>query len=171
MRITIDHQWRVRAAHTIDLPMPANAVWGQMRDVSRFVTRDPLHRAVRIKNQPCNDYFPVGTELVLEHRLLGIGPDRRSRVLRWREGRGYVISDLSMRGPREAFPHVCMYEVIARDQQRSQIRLGVRGRWTATWVPRAFVRLWLWWVLAATGAHIRWELLRYCVAVRVGTGR
>ena len=36
---------------------------------------------------------------------------RRGRVCWWREGVGFAVSDLSMRGGRVGFPHVCGYRV------------------------------------------------------------
>src|SRR5262245_23504534 len=134
--------------------LPASVVWGQMRDLLRFVCIDPLHaRAFTVDGGPAR----AGAEMVIEHRFLGLGTDRRSRVLRWTEGRGYVISDLSRRGVRVGFPHVCTYEVVA-EGAGSRLRVGARGLWTARLVPRWAAKAWMWWILAGTRAHLRHEL-------------
>jgi hypothetical protein len=147
--VSIDPKWRVRAVSVTELPLSAGIVWGQMRDLLSFICIDPLHArawthdGVRAR---------LGSELTIEHRLLGVGPDRRSRVLRWREGRGYVVSDLSTRGNHAGFPHVCVYDLSSTGPGRSQLTIEARGVWTARWVPRPLVKAWLWWVLASTEA-------------------
>ena len=47
MRIVVDTRWRVDATAWLDVPLGASAVWGQMRDIQRFLTLDPLHKRVR----------------------------------------------------------------------------------------------------------------------------
>jgi len=159
MRITIDRRGRVDAVGWFDLPMPSAAVWVRMRDIEWFLTRDPLHVSVRVTPAGSGE-SPKGSSLLLRHRILGIGPDRVGRVLTWNEGRGYAISDLSRRGVRTGFPHVCTYEVEALGELCCRVRLGAKGRWTTGWVPRFLVRLWLAWVLKATEAHVMWGLWR-----------
>lgn len=163
MKITIDPAWRVNASETIELPFPAALVWSRMRDPAWFLARDPLHRVVTIKNvrgegEGVKSY--VGAKLVLKHRLFGIGPDRVGRVLTWDQGKGYVVSDLSRRGMRVGFPHVCSYRVEPINAERCRLILGARGKWTATLVPRWVVRVWLWWALHATRAAILIDLVR-----------
>lgn len=157
MKIRVDPAWRLSAEHAIRVPMPAGAVWGQMRDLEWFLTRDPLH--VRVTRTDPGD--PArgwrGARLAISHRVLGLGPDRVGRVLRWREGESLVISDLSRRGVDRAFPHVCSYRVEPDGEGASRLVLGVRGKWTARWVPRTLVRAWVWWVLAQTGARLERE--------------
>jgi len=156
MRITIDRARRVRATSSIELPLPASAVWGQMRDARRFLTLDPLHRRV-ITPYSCEPLLRQGDHLRIPHRLAGVGPDRVGRVLRWVEGRGYVISDLSQRGPRRGFPHVCAYWLDSVSPTRSRLRIDIHGRWTARWTTRALARAWLWWVMRATEQRIAAE--------------
>jgi len=155
MRLVIDPQFRVNASATLDLNLPAAAVWGQMRDVARFLSRDPLHVRVEFPNGPPDMRRPRGAALILAHRLAAIGPDRVGRILTWREGIDYAVSDLSRRGNRVGFPHICTYRVDPIDAAHSRLTLGARGRWTATWVPRALIRLWIGWVLMATERRIR----------------
>lgn len=178
MTIVVDDRWRVDATACLDIPLAASTVWGQMRDVQHFLTVDPLHRRVRIAGaalptrrdagvpeQP-GAPIPIGTPLVIEHRLFGIGVNRRSRLLRWREGRGFAVSDLSGRGDHAGFPHVCIYEVAPLGARSARLTIAARGRWTATWIPRWLVRLWLAWVMASTLRNIRVELGRFGRAMR-----
>lgn len=164
MPIAIDKSWRINASRTIDLPLSASMVWGQMRDLRRFITLDPLHARVVMQPaiihparpasaglaaQHCNQprSCPLGSALIIEHRCLGIGPDRIGRVLRWREGQGYAISDLSQLGVRVGFPHVCLYQLHPINDRACRLTVAARGRWTARWLPRCAVKLWLHWVL------------------------
>ena len=158
MRIAIDDQWRVHATNSLIVPMRASVVWGQMRDLRWFLTIDPLHaRAILDSPTPGLPRWPRGAKLVLSHRLLGIGPDRIGRVLKWTEGCGFAISDLSKRGPRKGFPHVCCYELHRIDDRSCQISVSVRGRWTLRMLPRFIARAWLWWVMHETSVCLRRE--------------
>ena len=159
-RISIDHRWRVDAVSELTLPLPASAVWGQMRDLERFLTIDPLHARAQL-GPPPRAGSPVGAALTLCHRVLGIGPDRLGRVLRWEEGRGFAVSDLSRRGPRRGFPHICTYRVDPAGERTCRVSVGAKGRWTATWLPRWAAKAWLRWVLLGTEARLRSVLLRY----------
>lgn len=159
MRISVDDRWRVHAEHAVRVPLSALTVWGQMRDVRRFLTADPLHcrvEALAGAGAPLRQ----STELRIHHRLLGFGVVRRGRICAWREGSGYAVSDLSMRGVRVGFPHVCTYRVEPLGPTASQMVLGARGVWTATWMPRWLVRAWLAWVLGATGMTVSREMRR-----------
>lgn len=156
IELSIDRRWRVRATATVDTALPPGAVWGQMRDLARFLTIDPLHSRVLAPSRSANAGW-LGVPLVIQHRLAGFGPDRVGRVLTWHEGRGYSVSDLSRRGPRRGFPHVCSYEV-RPNGSGSTLTVSARGLWTATVLPRWVVKLWLRWVLASTAAHIRRDL-------------
>ena len=167
MKLIVDNRWRVDASHVVDLPMSASAVWGQMRDLRRFITIDPLHQRVRVEQCTAARAIPrQGDALVIEHRLLGIGVDRISRVLRWREGRGYAVSDLSKRGVHVGFPHVCVYDVQPTGERTARLTIAARGRWTATFLPRALVKLWLWWIMRSTAARIEAELLSLALLAR-----
>jgi hypothetical protein len=154
----VDSKWRVHAEVAVDLAMSAGAVWGQMRDLPRFLATDPLHAGIRTDGPGPGGW--KGVPIVIEHRLAGVGPDRVGRVLTWEEGRGFSVSDLSRRGVRVGFPHVCGYEVEATPGG-SRVRVSARGVWTARFVPRWVVRAWLWWVMAGTGVAIRREFGAY----------
>lgn len=153
MKIEVDRRGILRAEHRLEIPLPAGAVWWQMRNWRRFLTLDPLHREI----------VPLGeqrgcAEFRIPHRLLGLGPDRVGRMLCWEEGHGYAISDLSARGVGVGFPHICTYRVDPKGPRASVVLLGVKGKWTARFVPRWVVRLWVGWVLLATGARVMEEM-------------
>jgi hypothetical protein len=151
MNLVVDDRWRVCASHSLDVPLSPGAVWGQMRDLRHFITIDPLHARVRFTDGAPGSVPRRGTRLLIEHRLAGVGPDRVGRVLWWEEGRGYAVSDLSKRGVRVGFPHICRYEVAQRPDGGARLSITARGRWTATWLPRPIVKLWLAWVMFNTG--------------------
>lgn len=167
MKISIDRQWRISAESYLELPLAAISVWGQMRDVARFLSMDPLHTNVQLVkpggNHPARTGSLKGCEIVLPHRLLGIGPTRRGRILTWREGRGFAISDLSRRSPHVSFPHICTYEVVSTGPERCRLTIGARGKWTATWMPRWLVWAWLWWVLRATEGRVAMEMAKFAI--------
>lgn len=165
IKIEINHRNKVDASASIDLNLSTSVIWGQMRDISHFLTIDPLHFRVRVEGQE-NHLPTVGTDLIIEHRFLGLGPDRRSRVLRWREGEGYAVSDLSKRGTHCGFPHVCVFELMATSETTSRLLIAARGRWTATWIPKWMIRLWLWWVLKSTAIHITRHFELYELVMR-----
>jgi hypothetical protein len=157
MQLTVDKSWRVRAAATIEAPMCATVVWGQMRDARRFLALDPLHRSIETPDSD-RPLLRRGDRLRIPHRLAGLGPDRIGRVLRWDEGTGYVISDLSRRGARAGFPHVCAYRLETINESRCRLIVEARGKWTMRWIPRPLVLAWLAWVLGSTRRRIELEL-------------
>jgi hypothetical protein len=159
VKLSISASWRVEAEGSVDIPLPAPVVWGQMRDYRGFLSLDPLHARIDVVSE--GEASPRGDRLLISHRLMGMGPNRSGRVLRWREGTGYAISDLSRRGNRSGFPHVCTYELRSLGPERSRLVIGARGRWTATRVPRWAAKVWLWWVLKGTQARISAELARF----------
>jgi hypothetical protein len=161
MHITIDERWRVRGEASITLPASSSAAWGQLRDWRRFLTIDPLHERIDLKSPAHGGPSPRGTTFTIRHRLLGIGPNRDGRLLTWREGRGYAISDLSRRGVHVGFPHICTYALYPLDEHRTRLDLGVRGVWTARWMPRLLIRAWIAFILRATEYRIRAEFAAF----------
>ena len=147
----VSRNYRVHASASVSVPLAASTVWGQMRDFSWFTTLDPFHYRVRV----IAPRYQPGAKLVIEHRFLGVGFQRVGRILKWTEGLGYAFSDLSANGVRHGFPHVYCYRIQAVDEQASCISVSVRGRWTATLLPRWFIKLWLRFVMAHAGARIR----------------
>jgi hypothetical protein len=158
MKLHISPKWRIRLEGTIPIAAPASAVWGQMRDVEWFLTRDPLHARIRrTDGLPASAPWPRAP-IILSHRILGIGPDRVGRILGWKEGRGYAVSDLSRRRPDRAFPHILAYRLRPAGENACSLILTVRGQWTATWLPRPIVQLWLRWISFATHTRLAADL-------------
>jgi hypothetical protein len=158
MHVRVDQRWRVTAHVAIDLPMSPSAVWPFMRDLTRFIAMDPLHARVTViprRGSARSGSSPAGAHLIIAHRVLGIGPDRVGRILFWREGRGFAFSDLSRRGVRTGFPHVCLYELAPADAASCRLIVGARGLWTARWLPRWAVKLWIAWVMLETQRCLR----------------
>jgi hypothetical protein len=131
------------------VPRPASEVWSVVSDFERFACVDPFHARVVVDGPEPR----AGVGLSLQHRAFGITLWRSGRLLTWHEGRGYAFSDLSRRGIHAGFPHVFFVTVLPRqrrsDDSRSEsttiacVRIEVRGKWTARWVPRWLRHGWL----------------------------
>ncbi len=158
MRIELDRRWRVNLHAGFSLPTGAAAVWRHMCDFERFACLDLFHHAVHLDRPPPR----VGTHLRIEHRFVCFAVERIGRILTWREGRSYAFSDLSHR-PGRGFPHVYVYEVHPEPGGGCRFKIMVRGKWTATWLPRPLVRLWLGWVMLKIKQSAHNELLRRAV--------
>ena len=158
MNIHITDGWVVRAQGSVEVAAPASAVWGQMRDVDWFLTRDPLHARVQRTDGRDASASWERAEITISHRVMGLGPDRVGRVLAWKEGHGFAVSDLSRRGPGVGFPHVCAFRIQPRDERSCRVVVDIRGRWTARWMPRWTAKLWLRWVLSATESRLSADL-------------
>jgi hypothetical protein len=91
----------------------------------------------------------------LEHAAFGFTSIRFGRLLRWDEGRGYAFSDLSARGPGRGFPHVFFVTVEPGEGARTWLRVRVRGRWTARWLPAVLRQWWLRYVCAEHARLLR----------------
>ena len=161
--IELNSQFRVRASASVEVPLAASAVWGQMRDFAWFTTLDPFHARMRVMSPELR----VGARLVIEHRFLGIGINRVGRVLRWVDGSEYCFSDLSARGIRVGFPHVYQYQVRPLDDGTSCIRVTVRGHWTMRGLPCGLIKLWLRFVMAHLAARIRIAMSKHALRLSV----
>jgi hypothetical protein len=142
---------RVRLALELAVPRPRAEVWALVADAPRFLCIDPFHVRVVVLDPPLRQ----GASLALEHRAFGVRLWRFGRLLRWDEGRGYAFSDLSARGPRRGFPHVFFVSVTPAPGPAAEgtvVRIEVRGRWTARWVP---VWLRILWLRFVAGDHAR----------------
>jgi len=132
---------RVKLGIELAIPKPAAVVWAVVADLPRFLCVDPYHSRIVYLGK---DRRP-GLELALEHRAFGFTIWRLGRLLSWREGAGYAFSDLSARGTASGFPHVFFVGIEPTDIG-TRLSVRVRGKWTAGWIPRPLVRLWLWYV-------------------------
>jgi hypothetical protein len=141
---------RVRLALELVVPRPRAEVWALVANAPRFLCIDPFHARVVVLDPPLRP----GASLALEHRAFGVRLWRFGRLLRWDEGRGYAFSDLSARGPRCGFPHVFFVTVTPAPGPAAAtvVRIEVRGRWTARWVP---VWLRISWLQFVAGDHAR----------------
>jgi hypothetical protein len=139
----------VRLRIEVEVPRPVAEVWGVVADFERFASVDPFHARVVLDGpQP-----RAGVGVALQHRAFGVTLWRAGRLLTWHEGRGYAFSDLSRRGIHTGFPHVFFVTVLPRqrwsDDSRSEsttitcVRIEVRGKWTARWVPGWLRHGWL----------------------------
>jgi hypothetical protein len=154
IRVAVDRRWRVRLVVELDLPIDASTAWLSVSDFRRYACLDIFHRRLELNGQP-----RAGATFTLEHGLLGLRLTRAGRVLHWHEGRSYAFSDLSRRDSRKGFPHVYIYTLTPLETGRCSFRLEVRGRWTARFLGRPLVRLWLGWILLKTATSIHNELL------------
>jgi len=133
------------------LDRPVDAVWSEMADFARFTCIDPFHDRVIVQTAELRP----GSDLILVHRMFGFRFLRFGKLLTWREGHGYAVSDLSRRDKRHGFPHVFFYSIESADdsaRQRSRLTVCVRGKWTSPWVSRRFG---MWWLRYVCYEHAR----------------
>lgn len=163
IRVRVNRAWRVRTVALVWSPLPPSSVWGEMRGFTVFAAADPFHREIHVEGGRPR----AGATIEIVHRYAGITVRRTGRILRWNEGKSFVFSDLSKRGSRRSFPHIFSYTVHPHSSGGSILRLDVRGRWTATWIPRPLVTLWQWWVMVQIRDSVRTHLLWLAAAKRI----
>jgi hypothetical protein len=162
MRVRVDRSWRVLLQHRFEVPLSREALWCEISDLERYARLDFFHRAVVLDaGEPAQ-----GVALRLDHGGLGLGVSRVGRILRWDPGRGWAFSDLSRHDPLRGFPHVYEARILPVDREISVLELRITGRWTARWLPRPLVRLWLGWILSKIVASAGFWLLRAVRAQR-----
>ena len=122
-------------------PLSSTTAWEALADLERFACLDHFHRSVEIDGETPRQ----GADIRIEHRMLGVGFWRVGRILRWQPGRGWAFSDLSAGGKDTGFPHVFQVEVAPSGPESCTLDLAVTGSWTARFLPRWAVRLWLGW--------------------------
>ena len=157
MSVRVSRRGAVDCRRTLELPLSAISVWGQIRDFQRYARHDFFHAEMTITGGTPR----AGAKLTLCHRYAGLRAERVGRILIWREGDGYSFSDLSLRGPRSGFPHVFSYRVEAAGEQACRLHIRVSGLWTSRYVPRWIARLWLGWIFAHIVRTVRNELLLF----------
>jgi hypothetical protein len=159
--VRVDARHRVQCQRVISLPLTRRQVWGQLRDFHRYACHDMFH----VRLTPDGNGYRQGTKFRLTHRFLGVTLERHGRILQWQEEQGYSFSDLSARGARYGFPHTFRY-VIREVADGCELEVTIRGRWTATWVPRVVARVWLWWVFAKLTGSVESDLLMFALALQ-----
>lgn len=168
MRISVDDRWRVTARMRVECDVPLETAQRLLRDFRTFLTTDPLHQRITFDHGEPDDPETIrGEAITIRHAMRGVHIDRAGRILRWRPGFELVVSDLSRRGRSVGFPHMCRYVLSERRPRGHSLLYEVRGVWTARWVPRWIVRLWLAWVMAAT----RGRLLAHLAAPASSRGK
>ena len=158
MRIRIGRHGAVDCSATLRVPLPAVAVWGQLRDFPRYAQQDFFHAEMCIEGGIARQ----GAALTMRHRFAGFTVCRVGRICQWREGERFSFSDLSTRGPRSGFPHVFSCRVRPVADSATDVDIRVRGKWTAR-VPRLLARLWLAWVFGHIVRQTEQQLLLYCI--------
>jgi hypothetical protein len=150
----------VRAWIEVLLPLPPERAWGLVGDFARFAAVDPFHRRVQVRGGVPHR----GAKLLLEHAAFGFAFFRRGRLLRWRENQALAFSDLSARGPRAGFPHVFSVTLEPLGEGSTLLRVEVRGKWTARWIPRPLARAWVFWICARHARLLARAFERYARA-------
>jgi hypothetical protein len=159
MRIRINARGVVDCHAIFEVPLSAGATWGQLRGFNQYARQDFFHAELEIEGG-----IPrAGAALKISHRFLGLRFARVGRILIWREGIGYSFSDLSLRGPRSAFPHVFSFRIEPNVTNVCRLHIRVKGLWTARHIFRPMAWLWLWWVFGQVVRSTRNELLIYLI--------
>lgn len=139
IRTHVSPTYRVRAELTLRWPVTRAFAWQHMADLPRFATADIFHERIH----GLSDGIAIGKQIWIDHAFGPVYLQRTGRLLRWREGEEYAFSDLSLRHPHRAFPHVYDYRLSPLPDGSTQLQQIVTGKWTATWMPRELVRCWL----------------------------
>jgi len=162
MTVRISPTGQVICRASIDLPLSAGAVWGQLRDLQSSARHDPFHAEIVIEgNVP-----RAGAQLKIVHRHLLWQSVRIGRILLWKEGSGYAFSDLCKSDPSRAFPHVLSYRLEAISPQACRLKIFVGSRWTAN-IPRWMGRIWLWWVFSHVVHSVQNKMLLFALGMRM----
>ena len=136
----------------VDSTLSAAQMWRRTSDLPDFLTIDPFHEQVALMRVEPR----AGVHLALHHNVFGLRFVRIGRILSWREGTSYMFSDLSrhdrpcagrLKQRRRGFPHVFFVEVVPHRDNRCQLVITVRGKWTSRLIPLPIARLWLRWVV------------------------
>lgn len=164
-RVRLSSRWAVEADTCVRIEAGEASVWAVMRRFSQFIAADPYHTRVTDEAGARLDELPArGTALRIGHGIGFTWFDRVGTLVRVVPGRGFAFTDLSRRGRAVGFAHVYAYTLKPVEEHACELRLMVRGRWSARWLPRWAVKMWLWWVMAQAGwlmkAHVAYEVGR-----------
>ncbi|XAM01668.1 hypothetical protein OT109_09765 [Phycisphaeraceae bacterium D3-23] len=159
-RVCLTSRGCVKAEVAVKLAAPAEAVWREMSRFQQFIAADPYHtRITDTAGRRFDALPPRGTRLRIGHGVGWTWFERVGTMLYVRDGKGFAFSDLSGRGRAVGFPHVYHYTLEPRDGRGCVLRLRVRGRWSARWLPRGLVMVWLYWVMFQAGWLMRARLV------------
>ena len=133
---------KVYARIEMEVPMLKDRLWEIISHLEQFLCVDPFHSRIVIKGATA-----PGTDIVLEHQVLGFRFLRFGRILSWMEGRGYAFSDLSAQGKQSGFPHVFFIDIASSPEKeaipQSKLSITVKGKWTVQWIPHVLRHWWL----------------------------
>jgi hypothetical protein len=155
-RVRVRRSLAVDCHATLNLPLPAISVWGQIRDFHRFASQEFFHDNIRIEGEIPRQ----GAAIQMTHRFFLFATERKGKILYWREGEGYSFSDLSLSGCRKGFPHVFTYRIEPQGETQTLLHIEVRGKWTAK-IPRWIAWFWLRWVFRQVVVSVENDLLEY----------
>lgn len=154
--VRLSSRWGVHAETTARIDAPADETWTVMQRFNRFIAADPYHtRVTDTQGNRLNALPPRGTRLRIGHGIGFTWFDRVGTLIRHKPGQCFAFTDLSPRGPNAGFPHVYKYTLTPISEQSCEIKLTVRGKWSARWLPRPIVYAWLWWVMAQADWSLR----------------
>jgi hypothetical protein len=162
MTVRISSTKRVACRATIELPLSATSVWGQLRDFRSAAMHDAFHAEIQVEGGVPRS----GARISLLHQHLFWRSTRIGRILLWQEGSGFAFSDLCETDRGKAFPHVVRYRLRPVSQDSCQLLIFVGGRWTHQ-SPNWMGRIWLWWVFSQMVHSVTNEILRFAVAKKL----
>ncbi|MEM9414781.1 MAG: hypothetical protein AAGA29_04795 [Planctomycetota bacterium] len=159
-RVRLTRHGCVKAEAAVRLAVPADVVWQHMSRFQRFIAADPYHTRITDESGRRLDRLPPrGTRLRIGHGVGWTWFERVGTMLYVKDGKGFAFSDLSQRGRAVGFPHVYRYLLEPCGEHACVLRLRVRGRWSARWLPRGVVVCWLYWVMFQAGWLMRARLM------------
>lgn len=163
--LKLSTRWAVHAQTSVALDASSAQVWQVMQRFSRFIAADPYHtRMTHAQGKRLDVLPPRGTALRIGHGIGFTWFYRVGTLIRAVPQQSLAFTDLSQRGRAVGFPHVYQYQLKPINENTCQLKLVVRGRWSARWLPRPIVYAWLWWVMAqahwSLSMHIPYEIGR-----------
>ena len=154
--VRLSCRWGVHAETSATIDASADEVWAVMQHFNRFIAADPYHtRITDAQGKRLNTLPPRGTALRIGHSIGFTWFDRLGTLIRLKPGQSFAFTDLSPRGANAGFPHVYKYQLTPISEAACELKLTVRGKWSARWLPRPVVKAWLWWVMAQAGWSLR----------------
>ena len=129
----------IKATIRVKTSLSPAELWRRVSDLQNFLVIDPFHESITLMRA----VPAAGVDVVLHHDAFGKRFDRFGRILWWRQGEGFAVSDLSARDPLRGFPHVFTYRVETDNNQTATLSVEVTGRWTSRWIPTWLGRLWI----------------------------
>jgi len=154
-RIRLSPRWAVHAETSVRLNASTDEAWAVMQRFNAFIAADPYHtRMTDAEGNRLDTLPPRGTALRIGHGIGFTWFERVGTLIRVKPGEAFAFTDLSARGRNTGFPHLYRYTLTPIDDRACELKLTVRGRWSARWMPRAIVLAWLGWVMV----QAKWSL-------------